>query len=153
MRIFEYFSTKNVLSKLTSNLLSQGQLFSYFYFVTLYDAIVFVQQWLNLAKNKPSSSDIVNIWLYLLITAVGLLVLFFVNGGNNGKDFLQKFFSFSFTVGVKYALVMLLFSMCYPFYLYIDSSPYNIIVNVIMNVLLISNIALRIYQTNKNERK
>jgi len=33
---------------------------------------------------------------------IGLVLLFLANGGSRGNNFLTKYFTFSFTVGIKY---------------------------------------------------
>jgi hypothetical protein len=105
-RIIDFFSSKNVKNKIVRGSLSEGQLFLYFYLILIYDALGFTQQWLYITGKHPTISDLIIMWSYLLITAIGLLILFVANGGHKGKNFLAKYFAFSFTVGIKYAVFL-----------------------------------------------
>lgn len=140
-KIIEFFSTEKIKTKIQTNKLTEGQLFLYFYAILVYDAIGFTQGWLSIAGKPVTYSTVAIIWGNLLITVVGLIVLFISNGGYRGKQFLTKYFSFSFTVGIKYAVIFLILGL-----LPIDSQLYNLSVFFVLNIMMIANIAYRIYQ-------
>src|SRR5438105_3375266 len=81
--------------------------------------------------------------------AVGITApfLYLINGGNNGRDFLEKYFCFSFTVGIKYYFAFIILGSLPNYFSVLSSSYYEIPVNVILNVIMVANIDLRIYQT------
>ena len=145
--IINFFSTRSVRDKILKNSLSEGQLFIYFYMVLMYDAIGFTQQWLAIAGKEPQFTDWINIWGNLLITATGLIIVFYANGGPKGHQFLTKYFSFSVTVGIKYAIAYIIFGIL-PILLPILNIPiFDAGVFIVLNSLMIANIAYRIHST------
>lgn len=144
---FKFFSTKAVKQKIQTDKLSQTQLFIYFYIITLFDFIGSTQQSLSLIGKSPTITDYLNIWENPAIAAVGLILLYLVNGGNRGRDFLKKYFCFSFTVGIKYYFVFIILELLPNYFSILASNYYEIPVNVIVNLIMVANIGLRIYQT------
>ena len=139
--ITSFFSTKSVKEKIANGTLSETQIFIYFYLILMFDTISFVQQCLAIARKQPTPLDWVNIWGLLIINAFGFVILFLANGGSKGHNFLKKYFSLSFTVGYKYAI---LFFICTAL---LTSQTLGIAAVVILNTLMVTNIGLRIYQT------
>lgn len=139
-KITNFFSTKSVQGKIANGALSETQLFIYFYLILMFDTISFVQQCVAIAGKQPTLLDWVNIWGLLVINAIGFIVLFLANGGSKGHDFLKKYFSLSFTVGYKYAI---LFFICTAL---LTSQAQGIAAVVILNTLMVVNIGFRIYQ-------
>src|SRR6187551_3065213 len=95
------FSTDQVKQKIKNGRLSEGQLFFYFYIILTFDTYNYVQGWFSIAGKSPRIDDVVQAWGTFFYAAIGLIMLFIVNGGTRGKDFLSKYFSFSVTVGMK----------------------------------------------------
>ncbi|HSW70012.1 MAG TPA: hypothetical protein VLI69_07690 [Gammaproteobacteria bacterium] len=139
-KITSFFSTKSVQGKIANGALSETQLFIYFYLILMFDTISFVQQCVAIAGKQPTLLDWVNIWGLLVINAIGFIVLFLANGGSRGHDFLKKYFSLSFTVGYKYAI---LFFICTAL---LTSQAQGIAAVIILNTLMVTNIGFRIYQ-------
>src|SRR4029078_9137532 len=108
-KIINFFSTKSVKEKIITNTLSEGQLFLYFYLILMFDTVAMTQQCLSVIGKEPTTVELVNIWGFLIINAIGYLIVFLANGGIEGKNFISKCFAFSLTVGFKYfvALTML----------------------------------------------
>lgn len=144
---FKFFSTKAVKQKIQTDKLSQTQLFIYFYLIILFDYISSTQQSLSLIGRSPTITDYLNIWENPAIAAVGLILLYLVNGGNKGRDFLKKYFCFSFTVGIKYYFVFIILELLPNYFAILATNYYEIPVNVIVNIIMVANIGLRIYQT------
>jgi hypothetical protein len=140
-KIATFFSTKYVTEKIANRTLSETQVFIYFYLILMFDTISFVQQCLAIAGKQPTLLDSVNIWGLLIINAIGYIAMFLANGGSKGNYFLKKFFSFSFTVGYKYAI---LFFICTAL---LTSQTQNIAAVITLNLLMVANIGFRIYQT------
>lgn len=145
--LFKFFSTESVKQKIQTNTMSQTQLFIYFYLITLFDFIGSTQQSLSLIGRSPNIIDYLNIWENPAIAAVGLIFLYLVNGGGKGTEFLKKYFSFSFTVGIKYYFVFIILLSFPNYFSTLASSYYEIPVNIIVNIVMVANIALRIHQT------
>lgn len=102
-----FFSTKAIKQKIQAGQLSQAQLFIYFYLITLFDFIGSAQQSLSLIGKLPTVIDYLNIWENVAIATPGLILFYLASGGNKGRDFLKKYFCFSFTVGIKYYLIFI----------------------------------------------
>jgi hypothetical protein len=145
--IINFFSTRLVHDKILKNSLSEGQLFIYFYMVLIYDAIGFTQQWLAIAGKEPQFTDWVNIWGNLLVTAIGLVIVFYANGGSKGHQFLTKYFSFSVTVGIKYAIAFIILGMLPMLFPFLNMPIFDVGIFVTLNTLMVANIAYRIYST------
>ena len=145
--VINFFSTQSVGEKLAKGGLSDSQLFLYFYFIMMYDAFGLTQQCLAMIGKQPSVIDLVNIWGYLIITGIGLLILFFINGGMKGKNFLSKFFSFSFTVGFKYGVAFIMLDALSKLISPTFVQAYEIIIYFFINILMVIHIAFRIYET------
>lgn len=105
--IIDFFSTKSVKENIIKGTLSNSRLFIYFYLIIMFDAVWFTQQSLAVIGKQATLSNMVNIWGYLIITSIGMLILFFTNGGTKDNNFLTKFFAFSFTVGLSMGLLLL----------------------------------------------
>ena len=78
---FKFFNTKTVKQKIQTDTLSQTQLFIYFYLITLFDFIGSTQQSLSLIGRSPTITDYLNIWENPALAAIGLILLYLVNGG------------------------------------------------------------------------
>lgn len=146
LKILSFFSTNSVKKKIATGKLSEWELFIYFYLILMFDTITFVQQWLAIAGKTPTSVDLVNIWGLLIINATGFIIVFIANGGTKGKNFLNKYFSLSFTVGFKYCIAIILLQTI-PALFFTLTSAYEILIFIVCNLMMVTNIALRIYQT------
>ncbi len=142
---FNFFNTQAVKKKIQCDKLSQTQLFIYFYIITLFDFIGSTQQSLSLIGRSPTITDYLNIWENPAIAAIGLILLYLVNGGNKGRDFLKKYFCFSFTAGIKYYFAFIILESLPNYFSILASNNYEIPVNVIVNIIMVANIGLRIY--------
>src|SRR5215208_2417257 len=138
-KVLNFFSTDSVKKQIAANNLPEGQLFIYFYLILMCDAIAFVQQWLSIAGKIPTLVDLVNVWGFLIVNAIGLIMIFIANGGVKGKNFLSKYFALSFTVGFKYYLAIIIFEIAA--FNYVLTPTYEISIFIIFNILLVSNIA------------
>lgn len=147
LKITHFFSTSFVKKQLIKGTLPEGQLFLYFYLILMYDALGLTQQCLAMIGKQVTLVDKVYIVGYLITTAIGLLILFIANGAFKGKNFVSKFFAFSFTIGFKYGIALIIFSY-FSFFLYPSlRQAYEVAVYILMNLLMVTNIAFRIYQT------
>ncbi|WP_419420629.1 hypothetical protein ACNVED_04845 [Legionella sp. D16C41] len=147
LRIRNFFSTAAIKEKILTGTLSESQLFIYFYLIFMYDALGLTQQCLAMIGRQATLLDLVNIWGYLLITGVGLLILFIANGAAKGRNFVSKFFAFSFTVGYKYGLALILLDTLSIVGSSTANQIFKITIYLVINLLMVANIAFRIYQT------
>ncbi|HFE6596502.1 TPA: hypothetical protein ACIZAC_003321, partial [Legionella pneumophila] len=63
------------------------------------------------------------------------------------NNFLTKFFTFSFTVGIKYYFLDIILEHLLSYFPALDSNYYLILLNILINIIMAINIGLRIYQT------
>ncbi len=144
--IINFFSTKAVSEKIIKNKLSEGQLFLYFYLVMVFDALNFSLSGISFSGEKLTTSSLVFIWGYFLVTVLGLIVLFIANGGRKGRNFIAKFFTFSVTIGIKYEIAMEIISRLPEYISFLKLPHYCLILWWIVNLLMIGNMTYRIYK-------
>jgi hypothetical protein len=102
------WSTRFVSARLAKGTLSDATLFRYFLAVMAFDWLQF-----TLIAVTPTAqlslAGRANAWLTFAVTVLGLVHLYRRNGGAAGRDFLQRYFALSVTVGWKFVVVMLAF--------------------------------------------
>jgi len=146
-KLISFFSTRAAKEKIQTGVLTQAELFIYFYLITLFDYFGLTQQTLDMFDKTPRFTDYLYIWQFRTVGIIGLVLLFLANGGRKGHDFLSKFFAFSFTVGIKYYILYTVLEWL-PFYFpVLASNYYEIPVNILIDIFMVTNIGLRIYQT------
>jgi len=146
-KLFSFFSTKAGKEKIQTGRLSQTELFIYFYLIMLFDYFGLTQQTLDMMAKVPTSIDYLNIWLFRIIGVTGFILFYLANGGSKGKDFLSKFFTFSFTVGIKYYFLNMFLEYLPNYFPSLASDYYLASLNLLINILMATNIGVRIYQT------
>lgn len=67
---------------------------------------------------NTNTFDHINSSFYIAITLVGTIATYKLNGANEGKDFLGKYFSISFVVGIRCLGYAILFLFAPYFYYY-----------------------------------
>jgi len=147
LKLLSFFSTQAGKEKIQTGSLSQTELFIYFYLIILFDYFGSTQQALNVIGKIPRFLDYINIWQNSILGVVGLILLFLANGGSKGHDFLSKYFTFSFTVGIKYYILYIVLEWLPSYLPVLASNYYEIPVNILINIIMVTNIGLRIYQT------
>lgn len=105
------------------------------------------QQTLDIITRAPTSIDYLNIWLFRILGVIGLILFYLANGGSKGNDFLSKFFTFSFTVGIKYYFLDIVLEYLPNYFPSLASNYYLISLTILINMIMATNIGLRIYQT------
>ena len=146
-KLLNFFSTQAGKEKIQAGKLSQTELFIYFYLILLFDYLGSTQQALNMIGKTPRILDYLNIWTNPVLGIIGLILLFLANGGSKGHDFLSKYFTFSFTVGIKYYILYIFLEYLPTDFPALTSNYYEIPITVLINVIMLANIGLRIYQT------
>jgi hypothetical protein len=106
---WQYFlDTSFILQKLRNNEIPQSISFLHFFIIMSFDWLQFTLIALN--ENEITKLSIFNSISTFIITITGLLYLYTVNGGANGKNFLEKFFALSVSVGWKFVVTSFLIS-------------------------------------------
>ena len=99
------WSTPFVREQLRVEGLSEAATFRYFLAIMVFD-------WLQLTAIATTPTPIMSPWSFagswstFFITVAGLLYLYVRNDGRNGRQFLQRYFALSVTVGWKFVAVM-----------------------------------------------
>jgi len=101
------WNTKKLRDKLESRELPEWQVFVYFFITVVYDHTAFTVAYLGLDGQQLSFYGTINIGSALVITFIGVLYVFFQNGGKAGEQFFQRYFSLSVVVGIKFAILIL----------------------------------------------
>ncbi len=105
--MFTVWNTKKLKYKLNAKELPEWQAFIYFLIVMVYDHAAFTFSYLSLDGQSLSYNGKVNIISALVMTVVGILYVYFKNGGAKGVLFFQRYFSLSVVVGIKFAILIL----------------------------------------------
>lgn len=107
------WSSRFVREKLRVGALSEGGSFWYFWVIMVFDWLQ-----LTLIATTPTVGieawSATSSWATFAITAIGLLYLYHMNGGRNGRHFLHRYFPLSVTVGWKFVLVMVIAAWVVP---------------------------------------
>ena len=101
------WNTKRLKNKLESQSLPEWHAFIYFFITVLYDHFAFTASYLSLDGKSLSQYGKVNVVSAFAITFLGVLYVYFQNGGAKGEQFFQRYFSLSVVIGVKFAILIL----------------------------------------------
>jgi hypothetical protein len=146
-KLISFFSTKSVTEQIIQNSLSENQVFLYFYLIMVFDAFNFSLNGISFADTKLTISSLIFLWGYFLFTAIGIILLYFVNGGLKGHHFINKFFSFSVTVGIKYEIAAEIIGRLPELFPFLKIPHYGLITWWWLDLVMLGNIAYRIYKT------
>lgn len=99
------WSTAFITKLLRAERLSEAAAFRYFLAIMAFDWLQFT---LIATTPTPSISlwSTVGSWATFSVTVLGLLYLYRMNGGSNGRQFLHRYFPLSITVGWKFVAAM-----------------------------------------------
>lgn len=100
------WNTKKLIEQLKTKSLSDNQAFIYFFVIVIYDHAAFTFAYLGMNGQELSIYAKTNIITALVLTFLGILYIFWKNGGIKGEQFFQRYFSFSVVVGIKFAILM-----------------------------------------------
>ena len=145
-----FWNIEKLLKQLASQKLSQKELFFYFFGLTLIETILS-----NPLISEDSYLSSIFGWfdwgIFLLCSLISIGVCFISNGGNKGKDFVERYISIQFVMTIRYsvfiifaALIVLLcgfdfendrtslmFSIiCYLIITFKEISNFNYLVNI-----------------------
>lgn len=102
---------------------------------------------MSASQSDPTIWATISAWGYFFITSLGVLACYFANGGTKGNGFFLKYFSYSFTVGIKYAAIFLILGAL-PTDINPIKLPYHETVAFFcINLIMVANFAVRIRST------
>lgn len=97
----DIWDAKHVRSELAAHAISEGKTFAYFFAIICFDWLQFTSFRLTVSASPIQSWEHFDALLTLVLTILGLLFLYWCNGGSRGKGFLYRYFPLSFVVGWK----------------------------------------------------
>jgi hypothetical protein len=98
----DFWDTNCVKSRLAVRAISESQTFAYFFAILSFDWLQFTAFRLSVSSTPIQTWVHTDALLTLALTVLGLLFLFWCNGGSRGQDFLYRYFPLSFVVGWKF---------------------------------------------------
>jgi hypothetical protein len=101
----DIWDTAHVKQQLRSETMPEWKIFIYFLAITVFDWVQFTTFRLAPTPDPVPNHVQVEAWVSLAITAIGIIYLYLCNGGIRGRNFLQRYFSLSVVVGIKFVLI------------------------------------------------
>ena len=133
-KILDFFSTQAGKEKIQTGRLLSNRTLYLFLSHYLFDYFGLTQQTLDMIGKTPRFIDYLNIWQFRIVGVIGLILLYLANGGSKGNDFLSKFFTFSFTVGIKYYFLYIVLGYLPTYFPALASNYYEIPVNILIDI-------------------
>ena len=103
-----FWNIEKLLNKLSSQKLTQKELFAYLFGLTLFETALS-----NPFLSEGSYLNSIFQWfdwgMFLFCSLVSIAVCFFLNGGNKGEDFIERYISIKFVMAIRY-LVFIIFA-------------------------------------------
>ncbi|MEQ1847674.1 MAG: hypothetical protein ABL983_19075 [Nitrospira sp.] len=100
------WSTHFVRERLRIQGMSETAIFRYFLVIMVFDWLQFTAI-ATTPSPTISASSFASSWLTFAITVTGLIYLYVCNGRGQGRQFLQRYFALSVTVGWKFTAAVL----------------------------------------------
>lgn len=129
-----FLDTSFILQKLKNNEIPQNISFLHFFIIMSFDWLQFTL--ISLNENEITKLSTFNSISTFIITIIGLLYLYTVNGGANGKNFLEKFFALSVSVGWKFVIASFLISYFISFIFTNNIYLIQILSMIFLNLLM-----------------
>jgi hypothetical protein len=101
------WNTNKLKENLAEKTISDFHAFIYFVVILIYDHAAFTLAYLGMKGEELSVYGKINIVSALGLTLLGVLYVFWRNGGIKGEQFFHRYFSLSVVVGIKFAILML----------------------------------------------
>lgn len=139
-----FLDTSFVIEKLKSGEIPQYISFLHFFIIMSFDWLQFTL--ISLSENIVTNLSIFNSISTFIITIFGLLYLYSLNGGENGKNFLERFFALSVSVGWKFIIASFLVSYLIEIVLVNNTYLVQVLAILFLNLLMF-------FQIGKNLKK
>ena len=101
-----FWNIEKLLKQLSSQKLTQKELFFYFFGLTLLEILV-SNPFLPEESYLSSIFDWFDWGIFLFCSLVSIAVCFFSNGGNQGKDFIERYISIQFVMTIRYSVFII----------------------------------------------
>ena len=103
-----FWNIEKLLNKLSSQKLTQKELFAYLFGLSLLETLL-SNPFLAEGSYFSSIFQWFDWGILLLCSLVSMTLCFFLNGGNKGEDFMGRYISIKFVMAIRY-LVFIIFS-------------------------------------------
>ncbi len=149
-----FWNIEKLLKKLSSQKLTQKELFFYFFGFTFLETIVS-----NPFLSEDSYLSSIFEWFdwgtFLLCSLISIGVSFISNGGNQGKDFIERYISIQFVMTIRYSVFIIfaaiILLLCgFDFENDRTSFIFSIVCYLVITVKEISNFKYLVSITDKN---
>ncbi len=99
------WNIKNLNNVLIDGNLNQRSLFLYIFIYVILTELGGQIYYLFPNKNY-NNYDYIQAYLYLIIVATGTYFSYILNGGINGKEFAERYFSIGFVVAIRFVVIL-----------------------------------------------
>ena len=101
-----FWNIEKLLKQLSSQKLTQKELFFYLFGLTLIE-IIFTNPFSSEGSYLSSIFDWFDWGIVLFCSLISIGVCFISNGGNQGKDFIERYISISFVMTIRYSVFII----------------------------------------------
>ena len=101
-----FWNIEKLLKQLSSQKLTQKELFFYLFGLTLIE-IIFTNPFSSEGSYLSSMFDWFDWGIVLFCSLISIGVCFISNGGNQGKDFIERYISISFVMTIRYSVFII----------------------------------------------
>ena len=101
-----FWNIEKLLKQLSSQKLTQKELFFYFFGLTILETIV-SNPFLSEDSYLSTIFDWFDWGIFLFCSLVSVGVCFISNGGNQGKDFIDRYISIQFVMTIRYSVFII----------------------------------------------
>ena len=149
-----FWNIEKLLKKLSSQELTQKELFFYFFGLTFLETIV-SSPFLSEESYLSSIFEWFDWGIFLFCSLISLGVCFIANGGNKGKKFIERYISIQFVMTIRYSVFIifaaLVVSLCgFDFENDKTSFIFSIVCYLIITFKEISNFKYLVNITDEN---
>jgi len=103
-QIMYFWNIKKLSNELINSTLSQRSVFLYI-LIYVFGMELSLEALEYFPQQSLNNYDYIETIIYLVIVFVGTCLAYYFNGGKNGKEFAERYFSISFVVGVRFMAV------------------------------------------------
>ena len=101
-----FWNIEKLLKQLSSQKLNQNELFFYFFGLTFLETI-FSNPFLSGESYLSSIFEWLDWGIFLFCSFISLGVCFITNGGNQGKNFIERYISIQFVMTIRYSVFVI----------------------------------------------
>ena len=114
-----FWKIEQLKEDIKSNRLSEKDRFIYTFIYIALGAIA-MESMIWMPLENPNTLDSIDSFLNIIITCLGTYFSYKANGGASGVDFLGRFFSISFVVGIRFVVLLIpMYIAIFAYYYYV----------------------------------